>query len=304
MINCFLSAILFTVILGTWKYGSRVPRVIWWLAGGLLLCVTAMVNKELHPLVRMVLFCTFMLGWMKCIVYTEWQRQTGKRLTYARWLMFSTLWFGMDPGVWSGKKKVIAWHSHFLIGMLYLTAGITLCALLVYSNVQWLITSFIALSLIFHYGVLRWLVAFWRALGIPVRALFRNPLGAIKLSDFWSKRWNLAFSQMMARAVQKPLRPLIGNRWAVFVVFIVSGILHEIAITLPIQGGYGLPTLYFTLHGSFVIFENKITNNLISRVVTLLLIIVPLPLLFPSQFTHQIIFPCLNAVGSFILNLT
>ncbi|HZG45341.1 MAG TPA: hypothetical protein VEZ41_03615, partial [Allosphingosinicella sp.] len=35
------------------------------------------------------------------------------------------------------------------------------------------------------------------------------------------------------------------------------GLLHEVAITLPVQSGFGLPTPYFAMHGVLTIFEKK-----------------------------------------------
>ena len=125
--------------------------------------------------------------------------------------------------------------------------------------------------------------------GIPVRPLFRNPLVSRGLADFWAKRWNLSFSQMMARIVQRPLRAKFGKKPALFAVFLGSGLLHELAITLPVQSGYGLPTLYFTLHGIMVLLEKKTWPLCFSRIWALLLVAAPLPLLFPALFTEEVI---------------
>jgi len=108
------------------------------------------------------------------------------------------------------------------------------------------------MSLAFHFGVLRLLTGFWRMQGFPVRVLFRNPLVMCGFRDFWGKRWNLAYSQMMARTVKKPLTPLIGEKWSMFVVFVFSGLVHELAITVPVGSGYGLPTAFFIVHGVFL----------------------------------------------------
>ena len=76
-------------------------------------------------------------------------------------------------------------------------------------------------------------------------------------------------------------------------VFIISGLLHEVAITLPVQSGFGLPTPYFAMHGVLMIFEKK-WNRPLGKVVALLLVILPLNLLFPPAFQTEVIERCLN----------
>ena len=56
-------------------------------------------------------------------------------------------------------------------------------------------------------------------------------------------------SQMMARVVMRPTERLLGSRGSMLLVFLVSGLLHEVAITLPVQAGFGLPTLEPTVWG-------------------------------------------------------
>ena len=102
----------------------------------------------------------------------------------------------------------------------------------------------------------------------------------------------------MARAIQKPLAPKIGNRSAVFVVFILSGLLHELAITVIIREGYGLPTLFFIFHGICVLLEKE---GKWLRYACLLSLIIGLPILFPQGFVTEIINPTEQFWEKFIL---
>ena len=86
---------------------------------------------------------------------------------------------------------------------------------------------------------------------------------------------------------------LAGENTGIMAVFITSGLLHELAITLPVQAGYGLPTLYFTLHGLLTLLERKL-NRPIGKIPALLAVIIPLGWLFPPTFQMEVIVRCLG----------
>ena len=67
--------------------------------------------------------------------------------------------------------------------------------------------------------------------------------------------WNLAFSEMTAVAVYRPLSAPLGRGTATLGAFLFSGVLHELAISLPVLAGFGLPSLYFALHGLLVLVK-------------------------------------------------
>jgi alginate O-acetyltransferase complex protein AlgI len=54
---------------------------------------------------------------------------------------------------------------------------------------------------------------------------------------------------MTAMAVHRPLQRRLGRGPALLGSFLVSGLLHEVAISLPVRAGWGLPKLYFLLQG-------------------------------------------------------
>ena len=89
-------------------------------------------------------------------------------------------------------------------------------------------------------------------------------------------------------------------------VFLVSGIVHDAVISIPAQGGFGLPTLYFTIQGVGVLFERSrlgkrigtrqgMTGRLFCATVTL----GPVFLLFHRPFVERVIVPMFVAIGSF-----
>lgn len=248
------------------------------------------VTKDASALVRMITLCSVLLVGMKWLVYWHWRCHGGRGLSSLRWLGFCLLWFGMDPAAW--EKRVLSslsWKAGALKGLGCLVGGYG--ALCVFSDqgVDNLLLNFVAMSLSFHYGVLSLLTAFWRLIGIPVRPLFRNPLQTLGFADFWSRRWNLAYSGMMARVVKRPLSPKLGESLSLQAVFITSGLLHELAITVPVGSGYGLPTLFFVIQGTFTTWLK--CSNRVCGALCLLSISLMLPLLFPVDFFNQVILP-------------
>jgi hypothetical protein len=272
-------------------------RVIWArrLAGWLLLAILMIGADQVligdEPLLRMIGICCVLLGAMKGLVYAEWAGT--RRLPVSRYLVFALLWFGMDPASFQTRRAGLDWKGDVGLGLLLMLFG-TLGAWCVWA-MQWrhLFLMFLPMSLGFHFGALRVLKGALRAAGFPVRTLFPNVLEARGIGDFWSKRWNTGYSQMMQRLVGRPVQEKLGESAGLMAVFLGSGLLHELAITLPVRAGFGLPTLYFTLHGVLTLLERKLGRS-ISRFPALLAVILPLGLLFPPAFQREVIARCLD----------
>jgi alginate O-acetyltransferase complex protein AlgI len=149
-----------------------------------------------------------------------------------------------------------------------------------------------ALSFLLHFGAFGVLAGLWRAAGADVGPLFRAPWRAESLGEFWSRRWNLAFSEMTALAVYRPIAVRAGRKAALATAFLFSGLLHEVAISLPVRAGYGRPLLYFAIHGVLTQMERE--RGPFGRMVTLLAVVLPLPLLFHPPFLRGVIWPLLG----------
>src|SRR5437762_242333 len=122
-------------------------------------------------------------------------------------------------------------------GIVRLVLGVALLAL---ARVVWVTTGsrFLAtalalpgLSFILHFGIFNLVAGAWRLAGVDVYALFRAPLLSKSLAEFWGRRWNLAFSEMTAIGVYRPLARLTGKPPALVVAFLFSGLLHELAFS-------------------------------------------------------------------------
>ncbi|RYD40655.1 MAG: hypothetical protein EOP85_13895, partial [Verrucomicrobiaceae bacterium] len=183
--------------------------------------------------IRMAGICCVLLGGMKGLVYAEWARD--ERLPLLRYCVFAFLWFGMDPVSFKSRRQGLEWKKDMLIGLVLMLVG-TLGAWLVWA-MEWrqILVMFVPMSLGFHFGALRVLKGGMRAAGFPVRTLFPNVLETRGIGDFWSRRWNVGYSQMMQRLVGRPVEAAAGADAGLMAVFLASGILHELAITLPVM---------------------------------------------------------------------
>src|SRR5690606_14378139 len=136
-------------------------------------------------------------------------------------------------------------------GLLRMTAGAVLllsARLLweaIHSRVLATIPLLIGISLLLHFGLFNVLAGIWRILGVRTYTLFPAPLISKTLTEFWGKRWNLPFTEMGQRALYRPLSPVWGRHYAALMVFVFSGLVHEVAISVPVMAGFGLPMLYF-----------------------------------------------------------
>jgi len=271
-----------------------VRRALGWLLVGALLFAAHFAMQAQLPFLRMVGLCCVLLAGMKGLVYAEWAGT--EILTLPRYGVFSFLWFGMDPGTFRIRKTGLTWKRDIALGTILTLAGLLGCWFVWFMGWRQILVMFVPLSLAFHFGFLRILKGILRLAGFPVRTLFPNPLEAKGIADFWGRRWNVGYSQMLQRLVGRPVEATLGKSAGVMAVFVASGLLHEIAITLPVRAGYGLPTLYFTFHGLLVLLEGK-WNRPLGKIPALLAVAVPLAWLFPPDFQSEVIAPCIEAFG-------
>jgi Membrane bound O-acyl transferase family len=113
------------------------------------------------------------------------------------------------------------------------------------------------LILILHFGSFHLLALFWQRMGVEAPPIMAEPILSKTLSEFWGKRWNLGFRQLAHNLIFRPLHKQIGVAAAGMLVFLASGLIHDLVISLPARGGYGLPTGYFVLQGLGVTLERS-----------------------------------------------
>lgn len=190
---------------------------------------------------------------LKGVVHAAWLRTGSAPLPPMAFAVWTLLWVGMRPMPFRVLGGPPLPGSLGLLASGTLVLGATASAWLLLagwwqSGAPVLLVS--VLQLLGAYGLLRY--GLFRAaagvhglLGVEAGPVFRDPEGARSLTQFWAQRWNRPFSEMLQAAVMRPLSPRLGRRGAVVACFLFSGLLHEWALSVPVGGGYGLPTLYF-----------------------------------------------------------
>jgi hypothetical protein len=283
---------------------KKTARVIAWFIFITTVVFSFIVSTAAPPLVRMLTIVVLQLMAMKVIVVVE-TYTTRNRLTPLQWCAFCIGWFGMRPLPFERLPSPSLPFARLL------TKGVTRCALglsLVFvahelrSNTSLLrlfIPQFILLigvSLVLHFGILNITTALWRYLGVDAPELFRAPYKSRSLKEFWGKRWNLAFSEMTAVIAYRPLKSVINPGSALVLSFLLSGLLHEIAISLPVGSGFGLPMAYFGIHAFAMQLETRsrivqrmLSQPLLAHLWVLTWLIVPMPLLFHKAFIEGVL---------------
>jgi len=283
---------------------KSIARLLGWSIAALTVVVSHGMTIGQDPLIRMIVIVFLQLLSMKALVAIEFY-PGGIGLSFTQWTAFTAGWFGMKPQPF---ERLV--HSSLPIGGLLTKALsrvlIGFILLLLSVKVETLQPGFFlpqlcllaGISFVFHFGVLALSVAWWRMLGVDIEELFRAPYRSYSLKEFWGKRWNLAFSEMTALVAYRPLKSVMGTQYAMTFSFLFSGLLHEIAISLPVMSGFGLPMAYFAIHATAMQLEGRsrivkalLTHRLMARVWVAAFLILPMPLLFHHQFVLEVMIP-------------
>jgi hypothetical protein len=121
----------------------------------------------------------------------------------------------------------------------------------------------VGMVLLAHFGSFHIVALLWRRAGVDAVPIMDKPLMSASLSEFWGRRWNLGFRQLGHELIFRPLHRALGAAGAGFIVFVVSGVIHDFVISFPARGGYGLPTGYFVLQGAGVALERSRAGRLL-----------------------------------------
>ncbi|POY38957.1 hypothetical protein C3K47_00185 [Solitalea longa] len=306
----FISVLIIGTFITRLKNGSFSVFLSWllfFLGGGATLYFVLFERNGF----RMLVLIPMLLLCMKVIVTCTTYKDQTKKLALHKWLVFALGWFGMRPKLFEtlGKGSLSEALKLIFDGFLRVVIGFSLLLLSRFvanlgnsEHLKFLYTvlTFAGLSFILHFGILTISAGVWRCFGINTQKLFKEPLKSRSLAEFWSKRWNIAFSEMTSIAVYRPLVVNLGRKCALVTSFLFSGFLHELAITVPAGAGFGLPTIYFLLQAIAIIIEGEIKrlsifkNQFIAKLWVFSWLILPIQLLFPPEFIRVIIWPIIG----------
>jgi hypothetical protein len=307
---CFGIINMAIVLLG-YLFVKRAMVLAGWVMLASSIFIIHLIFLHEGPIIRMLAIIATTFTAMKPIAVAQSYKHKRVTLKFTQWLAFAIGWAGMRsqpfetlgqkplPNAWPmikfGISRIIA--GLVLIGLAHILVLLPLNTNLIYILVSALLL--VGLSLILHFGFLSISAGMWRLSGVNTYLLFRQPAKATSLTELWSKRWNIAFSEMTAIAVFRPIKNKFGSAAALMAAFIFSGLLHELALSVPVNSGYGLPILYFIIQGVLVLTEKALANNkvmflqnkIIARIWVFFWLVVPMPLLFHTQFIKQIVWP-------------
>lgn len=221
--------------------------------------------------------------------------RAGLRAPRARVACYFVLWPGMDAPAFldpargadpPARREWLAASAKTLVGLSLVYGGARLVPQDLPLLVGWVGLLGTAWFLLF--GVFHVLSCGWRSLGVDAQPLWRSPLLATSLGDFWGNRWNLAFRDLARVVMFRPLRRRLGTRRAMLVVFLVSGLAHDVVFSIPAGAGYGLPLLYFAIQAAAI--------RVRGRLATLLITGPPSLFLFHPPFVERVYVPFLRAI--------
>jgi len=195
---------------------------------------------------------------------TWWQARGHVPHSAGRSLAYLAAWPGMDAEAFLDSRRAVPTPQ--FREWLWAAAKTFLGTLLLWviarrvPETQALVRGWIGLFgliLLLHFGSFHLIALFWQLCGVVAQPIMSKPILSKTLSEFWGKRWNLGFRQLAYDLIFRPLHKRIGVAAASLLVFLASGLIHDLVISLPARGGYGLPTVYFILQGLGVTLERS-----------------------------------------------
>ena len=238
-------------------------------------------------------------------------RGAADRVSLGRMAGYVFLWPGLDAAAFCGPPRAPRPHARewlwasaktvFGAGLIWLAAS--LARSVHPAGAAWIAMAGVVFLL--HFGAFHLASLCWRTAGVNAAPIMRSPIAATSLARFWGGRWNRAFSDFMQPHFFVPWAKRFGARDAMLGVFLLSGLLHELVISVPARGGYGLPTAYFAVQAAGFCLERGpvgawlgLGRGFRGWVFTMIIAAGPLYWLFHPVFVRHVILPMLRGIGA------
>ena len=259
-----------------------------------------------------MMWATAFAIWLASKWLTLWQaRATWPKTSITRVIGYLFAWPGMNARTFLNPEKIRPSPAIIpsLAAARMFTGGVLLwgAARLAF-NASPIVAAWVAMIgmvLILHFGLFDLLAWCWQRANVAAPRLMDHPTRSTSVGEFWGRRWNLAFHELAQTFVFNPLRTRFGTRAAVCGVFIASGLIHDLVISVPARGGYGLPTAYFALQAAAMMFERTEAGRRMGlghgwrgRLYAVAFVAVPAFWLFHPQFLKTVILPFMEAIGA------
>lgn len=210
----------------------------------------------------LVTACIFLV--LKTLTLLHFERNKPRSIGLVERLAWFFAWPGMNPWQFFAVDAAVAKPTGgaWLVATAETIFGFVLFAIAAAAFATWNSlaggwVAMVGLVFLLHFGLLHLVALLWRHAGRPVEPIMRAPVMATSLDDFWSRRWNLAFRDFASQFIFRPLYRRFGAAAAIVGCFGFSGLVHDLGISVPARGGYGLPTAYFLLQGAGVLAERS-----------------------------------------------
>jgi len=277
-----------------------------------LLPFAALFTREIMPAWALMWLLAFSI-YFGC-KWLTWRRASRRNPQASRWISigYFLAWVGMDAREFlRGRRKTVGPRADewtWPVTRILLGVALIWFVARFFSGAHPLVAGWIGMMgviLCLHFGLFHLLALSWQRLGVNARPIMRQPSRAASLTEFWGRRWNAAFHFLAHDLVFRPVFRRVGAAGATFTVFLVSGLIHELVISLPARGGYGLPTMYFVIQGLGVIFERTPVARRLGLgrgwrgwLFTMVCTTGPVFWLFHPVFVRNVILPMLQAIGA------
>lgn len=294
------------------QIAARVSTTSWhgWLALLILPVISILFRKRMPAWLFMWTLSFAIFAGLKWITF--WRGRTRVAANPGRSIAYLLAWPGMDAESFLNPTRhpIKPAAREWLWAFLKTALGVVL--LWIFARhippQHDLIRGWIGLfGIVFllHFGGFHLIALFWQAVGIDAEPIMKKPILSRTLSEFWGKRWNLGFRQLAHDLVFRPLHRSLGVAAAGFLVFLASGAIHDLVISLPARGGYGLPTGYFVIQGLGVTLERSafgrrsgLQQGPTAWLFLLTVTAVPAFWLFHPPFVRNVILPFMRAIGA------